>query len=75
MEMSCWKFWFVSTIMNINIAYTPRTYTYASIQLDIPIIFISLSFLPMTTSIICYLKGNYCAYRADGTMERLDDLA
>lgn len=75
METSCWKFQFVSTTMNINIAYTPRTYTYASTQFDISLIFISLSTLQMTTSIICYLRENSCAHHADRTMERLDDLA
>lgn len=78
MEISCWKLRSVSTIMNINIAYTPRMYTYKNTQIDISMVFISLSTLQMTTELnptIYLLKDNYCAYHVDWKMERLDDLA
>ena len=67
MEISCWKLQSVSTIMNINIAYTPRVYTYTNIQIDISMIFISLRTLQMTAElnpIIPYLTENYCAQYA-----------
>jgi len=67
MEISCWKLQSVSTIMNINIAYTPRVYTYTNIQIDISMIFISLRTLQMTAElnpIIPYLMENYCAQYA-----------
>lgn len=78
MEIFCWKLQCVSTVMNINIAYAWELYTYANIQIDISMIFVTMSTLQMTTElklIIYYLKEDYCAHHSDWKMERLDGLA
>lgn len=68
MEMFCWKLQCVSTVMNINIAYASELYTYTNIQIDISMIFVTMSTLQMTIElkpIINYLKEEYCAHHLD----------
>lgn len=65
MEIFCWKLQCVSTVMNINFAYTSELYTYTNIQINISMIFVTMSTLQMTTElkpIINYLKEDYCAH-------------
>lgn len=54
--------------MNINIAYASGLYTYTNIQIDISMIFVTISTLQMTTELkpIMYcLKEDYCAHHSD----------
>lgn len=64
--------------MNVNIAYASGLYTYTNIQIDISMIFVTMSTLQMTTElkpIIYYLKEDHCAHHSDWKTERLNDLA